>query len=88
MSTETAELIRNSEISHQTLKLSVTDKKAMDTVRAYVDLMQQQRKTLTTIKVSRDFLSSVMRHVNKGRDADDCYTGATYKGIPLEGVHV
>lgn len=87
MSTETVEMIRNAEISHQVIKLSVTDKKAMDNLRAYVELMAQQRKTLTSIKVTRDFLSTVMKHVNKGRDPEQRYSGASYKGIPLEAVN-
>jgi hypothetical protein len=86
MSPHTVEMIRNAEIGNNTPKLSITNQKAMDNLRAYVELMAQQKKPLTTIKVNRGFLSDLMKALNNGREVEDRYSGATFKGVPLEAV--
>lgn len=87
MNVETMQKIRNAEISNRVLKLSITEQKAIDQIRAYVELMQQQRKNLNTVKVAGSTLSAVMKALNAGLEPDQRFTGATYKGFPLEAVH-
>ena len=87
MNVETMQMIRNAEISNRVLKLSITEQKAIDQIRTYVELMQQQRKTLNTVKVAGSTLSAVMKALNAGLEPDQRVTGGTYKGFPLEAVH-